>query len=211
MLVLGSTMIEKPVLSLHVGAPIAVTTFDLVDPENLHVIAYGVDGPEIKNDPEVGNILDVRDIRENSQQGIIVNSSDVFVNAGDVIQIDKVAELNFSLIGLKVVTRQGKKIGKIVDYTIDSNSFMVYQLIVQKPIGFSSLNEPQLTINRSQIVEIDDYKVTIKNDKQEVKVVEKKKKIEEEFQPNFVNPFRKPNYAPDEAEVDSGKASTTSE
>jgi hypothetical protein len=86
---------------------------------------------------------------------------------------------------------------------------MIYQLIVHRPVGFAAINDPNLTINRSQIVEIDDYTVTIKNDKEQVKVVEKKKKTEaEEFKPNFVNPFRKPSYAPEEASTDN--ASRTS-
>ena len=82
--------------------------------------------------------------------------------------------LDFNLVGLKVVDQRGKKLGKIVDYTIDSGSFMVYQLIVQRPV-MSSFIDPQLTINRSQIVEIDDFKVTIKHSTSKVKV--KKAKV----------------------------------
>jgi sporulation protein YlmC with PRC-barrel domain len=176
----------------------------------LNIIAYTVDGPAIKNDPEIGNILDVNDVRELGPEGLIINSSDVLVNREDVIRIDEVMKLNFNLVGLKVVTKNGKKLGKVVDYTFDSNSFMIYQLIVHRPVGFAAINDPNLTINRSQIVEIDDYTVTIKNDKEQVKVVEKKKKTEaEEFKPNFVNPFRKPSYAPEEASTDN--ASRTSE
>ncbi|MBR0133798.1 PRC-barrel domain-containing protein [Candidatus Saccharibacteria bacterium] len=210
MLVIGSTMIGNSVLSLHIGGPIGVTKSAVIDPENLNIIAYTVDGSVIKSDPEIGNILDVKDVRELGPEGFIINSSDVLVNREDIIHLDEVMSLNFNLVGLKVVTKKGKKIGKIVDYTFDSNSFMVYQLIVQRPVGFAALNDPQLTINRSQIVEIDDYKVTIKHDTEQVKVVEKKKKVEkEEFTPNFVNPFRKPSYAPDEASTDN--TSRTSE
>ena len=211
MLVIGSTMIGNSVLSLHIGGSIGVTKSAVIDPENLNIIAYTVDGPIIKNDSEVGNVLDVNDVRELSTEGLIINSADVLVKREDVIRVDEVMKLNFNLVGLKVVTKDGKKIGKVVDYTFDSNSFMVYQLIVQRPIGFASINDPHLTINRSQIVEIDDYTVTIKHDKEQVKVVEKKnKKAEaEEFKPNFVNPFRKPSYAPDEASADN--ASRTSE
>ena len=210
MLVIGSTMIGNSVLSLHIGGAIGTTKEAIIDPENLNIIAYTVDGPAIKNDPEVGNILDVNDVRELGPEGLIINSTDVLVKREDIIRVDEVMKLNFGLVGLKVVTQKGKKIGKVVDYTFDSNSFMVYQLIVQRPVGFASFNDPHLTINRSQIVEIDDYKITIKHDKEQVKVVEKKKKVEkEEFTPNFVNPFRKPSYAPDEASADS--ASRTSE
>ena len=210
MLVIGSTMIKNSVLSLHVGGPIGQTSSAIIDPENLNILGYTVEGPAVRNNSEVGNILDVNDVRELGAEGLIINSADVLVKREDVIRIDKVMDLNFNLIGLKVVTKDGKKIGKVIDYTFDSNSFMIYQLIVHRPVGFAAFNDPQLTINRSQIVEIDDYTVTIKHDKEQVKVVEKKKKVEkEDFVPNFTNPFRKPSYAPDEASADN--ASRTSE
>ena len=56
--------------------------------------------------------------------------------------------------------------------------------------------------------EIDDYKITIKHDKQQVKVPEKpKEKASEEFEPNYTNPFRKPDYAHSEDSVDDNSSS----
>ena len=200
-------MIGMPVLSLHVGGMIAQTREAVVDPEDLKIVAYTLEGPLIKNDPEVGDILDVNDVREMSETGLIVDSSDRFTTRDDVIRFDKIMSLGFSLIGLKVVTPDGKKLGKVIDYTVDTSTFMVYQLIVQRPF-MSSLIDPELTINRSQIVEIDDYKVTIKHDKTQIKVPKATEKEPEEFVPNFVNPFRKPAYT-DEDSTDN--SSTTSE
>ena len=200
-------MIGMPVLSLHVGGMIAQTCEAVVDPEDLKIVAYTLEGPLIKNDPEVGDILDVNDVREMSETGLIVDSSDRFTTRDDVIRFDKIMSLGFNLIGLKVVTPDGKKLGKVIDYTVDTSTFMVYQLIVQRPF-MSSLIDPELTINRSQIVEIDDYKVTIKHDKTQIKVPKATEKEPEEFVPNFVNPFRKPAYT-DEDSTDN--SSTTSE
>ena len=83
---------------------------------------------------------------------------------------------------------------------------MVYQLIVQRPV-MASLIDPQLTINRSQIVEIDDFKVVIKNGKSEVKVKKETKADSEDFVPNFVNPFRKPSHAVEDYDDSSSKIS----
>lgn len=210
MLLVGSKMIGASVLSLHVGGKIAETRTDIVDPEDLRVIAYTLEGPIIRNDPEVGNVLLTEDVREISDSGLIVDSADRFVMREDIIHLDEVMNLGFSLIGLKVVTQDGKKIGKISDYTIDSTTFSVYQLIVQRPF-MSSLMDPELTINRSQIIEIDDFKVTIKHDKAQVKMPKRSQEeaTEEEFVPNFTNPFRKPAYTDDESTVES--SSKTSE
>lgn len=198
-----------PVLSLHVGGAVANTKRAIIDPEDLKVIAYTLEGAIIKNDPEVGDILDTKDVREVSESGLIVDSTDRFTTREDVVHLDEVMGLNFNLVGLKVVTTDGKKLGKISDYTLDSNTFMVYQLIVDRPF-MSSLIDPELTINRSQIVEIDDYKVTIKHDKAQVVVPKKKEKVEEEFVPNFTNPFRKPAYSEEES-IDDESSSDMSE
>lgn len=203
MLLIGSKVASMPVLSLHVGGPIAEIREAVIDPEDLKVIAYTLDGAIIKNDPEVGNILDTQDVREISNSGLIVDSADRFTTREDVIRFDKVMDLGFHLVGLKVVTTDGKKLGKIVDYTLDSSTFMIYQLIVQRPF-MSSLMDPELTINRSQIVEVDDFKVTIKHEKAQVKMPKEKKKAEpEEFVPNFTNPFRKPAYTEEDSIDDS--------
>lgn len=203
MLLIGSKVANMPVLSLHVGGPIAEIREAVIDPEDLKVIAYTLDGPIIRNDPEVGNLLDTQDVREISGSGLIVDSADRFTTREDVVRFDKVMNLGFHLVGLKVVTTDGKKLGKIVDYTLDSSTFMIYQLIVQRPF-MSSIMDPELTINRSQIVEVDDFKVTIKHDKAQVKMPKEKKKAEpEEFVPNFTNPFRKPAYTEEDSIDDS--------
>ena len=194
MLIVGSKLLGYPVLSLHVGGEIARTDTAIINPDGLQIVAYTLSGAILKNS-DVGNILEVSDVRELSPRGMIVDSSDDFVIREDIIRLDEIMKLNFRLIGLKVVSQDGKKLGKVSDYTVDSGSFMVYQIIVQRPT-MKALLDPELTINRSQIVEIDDYQIIIKNEEEKVKVEAKAK----EFTPNFVNPFREPNYASRDSE-----------
>ena len=188
MLLVGSKLLDFPVMSLHVGGEVARTAEAIIDPAELKVVAYTLSGPLLSSG-EYGDILETSDIREVSNLGMIVDSTDVFSHRSEVIRLDKIMSLNFELVGLRVVSEDGKKLGKVSDYTIDADSFTVYQLIVRRPFLKSAL-DPELTINRSQIVEIDDYKIIIKHEKENVPVQEQAK----EFVPNFVNPFREPNY-----------------
>lgn len=199
MLTVGSRIVNYPVLSLHIGGEVAKTKRAIVAPEDLKIIAYELEGPLIAS-PEVGNILSTDDVRELSPRGLIIDSLDVLVRRDEVLKLDEVMALNFSLEGLKVVTEKGKKLGKVIDYTFDADSFMVFQLIVQRPL-MESFIDPQLTINRSQIIEIDDYKVTIRHEAEKVKI--RKEQSAEEFVPNFTNPFKKPSYAPKEGASES--------
>ena len=182
MLVNASRLINYPVLSLHVGGPIAWTNSTIVDPEKLKIVAFVVDGPAIKNDPEAGNILEISDIREFADTGMIIDSVSDFVNQGDVIKLDKIMELNFFLNGLKVET--------IIDFVVDTETFTVHQLVVKRP-AIKSFIDPELIIPRSEIVEVNDYKIIVKDEEEKIR----KRVAHEEFVPNFVNPFREPDFS----------------
>ena len=84
---------------------------------------------------------------------------------------------------------------------------MIYQLNVQRSMGLASFNDPFLTINRSQVIEIDDYKVTIKHDKEEVKISKRETQKTDEAPREFVNPFRKPAF--DQSDESSSESSSS--
>ena len=186
----ASRLVNYPVLSLHVGGPIAWVNSIIVDPEKLKIIAFNVGGPAVKNDPEAGNILEVSDVREFADSGMIVDSIEDFVSHGDVIKLDKVMELNFELNGLKVETKHGTKLGKIIDYIVDTETFTVHQLVVKRPV-IKALVDPELIIPRKEIVEVNDYKIIVKDEEEKIR----KRATREEFVPNFVNPFREPDFS----------------
>ena len=190
MLVNASRLLNYPVLSLHVGGPIAWVDAEVVDPEKLKIVAFYVSGPVVQNDPEVGGILESRDVREFSNLGMIVDSEEVFVNQGDVAKLDKILSLNFSLMGLKVETKKGSRLGKIIDFVVDSETFMIHQLIVKRPFT-KALLDPELIIPRKEIIEVNDYKIIVKDEEDKIR----KKAVKEEFIPNFVNPFREPDFS----------------
>ena len=190
MLVNASRLLNYPVLSLHVGGPIAWVDEEIVDPEKLKIVAFYVSGPVIQNDPEVGEILEARDVREFSNLGMIVDSAETFVNPGDVAKLDKILALNFSLIGLKVETKKGSKLGKIIDFVVDSETFMVQQLVVKRPM-VKAFIDPELIVPRKEIVEVNDYKIIVKDEEDKIR----KKAMKDDFIPNFVNPFREPDFS----------------
>ena len=200
MLVYASRLIGTPVLSVQAGGRIAVIAEPIVDPDNLKIIAFKLAGPLIAKSN--ANILDVRSIREYSNYGIVIDDIDELLEKDDVVKISDVLRLNFALNGLKVETKKGSKLGKIEDYTLTSEDFVVQQLIVKRPM-IKSFIDPELTIPRKEIVEITDYKIIVKDEEKTIKIKAEK----EEFVPNFVNPFRKSeqDFAPAEAKSEKPK------
>lgn len=191
MLVYNSKLIGTPVLSLQTGAPVGFVKSSIVDPNDLKILAFRLDGHRMAKNS--ANILDISSIREYSNLGIVIDSIEELVTPSDVIKIQKVLELNFDLIGLKVETKKRSKLGKLVDFTVTPEDFIVQQIIVHRPT-MKALVDPDLTISRKEIVEVTDYKVIIRDEEK----VLKDRAENEDFVPNFVNPFREkqPGFAP---------------
>ena len=195
MLVNQSKLLNTPVLSVQDSGRIATISSAIVDPDTLKIIAFRVYGAV--ND-EGGNVLDAKSIREYSNFGMVIDSRDELVSDSDIIKIQKAIELNFNPIGLKVETKKGSKLGKVLDYAVTNDNFTIQQLIVKRPT-IKSFLDPELIIPRSEIVEITDYKIIVRD---EEKVI-KERALKEDFVPNFVNPFRKteqPSPAPSHIE-----------
>ena len=103
MLVYNSQLIGTPVLSVQASGPIAQITSPIVNPDNLKILAFKLDGPIINT---TNYILDVKSVREYSHLGMVIDDNDELVGPEDVVKIKEVLDLNFNLIGLKVETKK---------------------------------------------------------------------------------------------------------
>ena len=166
MLVSGNRLIGTPILSMQAAGQIASISSIIVDPNTLKILAFHLSGPLVNH--AKANLIDVKSIREYSRFGCIIDSADELIEPEDVIKIKEILDLNFDLIGLKVETKKGSKLGKVSDFTVTTEDFMVQQIIVKRPI-MKALIDPELTIPRREIVEITDYKIIVKDEEKTIK------------------------------------------
>lgn len=187
MLIFGSDLKGKAVLSLHTSTPIATIDNPVINPYNLKIMAFKLTGPRL-DEPDNSYLL-VQDIREVSPIGFIVNSSDEIVAPNDIIKLKETIELEFSLLDNKVVSKKGSKLGKVINYTLDMATMTVEQLLVERPF-FKAFVDPELMIHRSKIIEITNEQIVIKDETEKPKI---KQTVKEKIEPvgEFVNPFRK--------------------
>lgn len=183
MLLLGSRLISTPVLGLQTGTKLAIAKKPIIDPSNLEILAYEVDGPLLSDYP---SYLMISDVRELSDVGMIVDSNDDFFGKDDVIRVKEILDLNFNLVGLNVIDQNNKKLGKVCDYSLDTDSFIIQQINV-KPQVLKSLTRADFLINRSQIIEINDYAVIVRSGLRKIEAIPKSEKL------SYVNPFRSTN------------------
>lgn len=184
MLILGSRYLERPVMSLQTGARLGVTERALIDPTNLTVAAYEVGGPLLTEHP---TYLRVAEIREIASIGMIIDSNDDLIGLDDVIRIKQLHEIDFRLLDMPVIDENKRKLGKVSDYTLESNSFVIEQLHVKRGV-IRGITETSLLIHRGQVIRVTDNEIIVKSTAKKVAVepVTVAKRTE------YVNPFRQP-------------------
>lgn len=180
MLLPGSQLIGTPIMSIQTGAELARATEAIINPSDLTIVAYEVDGPTV--DPSAPLLL-VSDIREIGDIGMIIDSNDEFVSGEDIIKLKPLYELHFTVLDKPVLDENRKKIGKVEDYTVDIDSFAIQQLTVRRPL-FQSFTDAELLVHRTQIIEINDTEIIIKSG--ELTTPE----VASTSSRHYINPFR---------------------
>ena len=148
---------NAPVMGLQTGSELARTSHPVIDPHTLEIIAYELTGPLLTTHP---TLLRIADVREFSDIGLIVDSSDEFVAVDDIIKLEEIYNLHFSPVGMPVIDERRHKLGKVDGYTIDTSGFLIQQLSIRRPL-FKSFADPQLLIHRTQITEINDKEIIV--------------------------------------------------
>jgi uncharacterized protein YrrD len=158
MLQLSNALLEKPVLSLQTGAPVGSTISAIINPNNLKIEGfYCQDRFEKKH-----MILVSRDVRDILPQGLVVDDHRALTEPEELVRLKDILEMKFELIGKPVYTDSKQRIGKVADFAADSTSLYVQKLYVARSI-LKSLNTGQLSVDRSNILEITNRKIVIQD------------------------------------------------
>jgi uncharacterized protein YrrD len=102
------------------------------------------------------------DVRSATNNLIIINSESDMSESVDLIRQQELIKSKFNLIGSKVVTQEGKLLGRVKDFTVDYDSFLTSKLHIRGSLIKRLLNE-SFIIDRSQIVDVKDNKVIVKS------------------------------------------------
>ncbi len=175
-------------MSLQTGQPLAKLGQPIINPNDLKIVAFYVSGPMVGFSPAV---LFSEDIREFGEMGAIVDSSDNILSPEGMVRLGEVMSYGFVLDSMNVVDEEKRKLGRVENYVLDPDTFMIQQLYL-KPKLMKSLSVAHLTVSRNQIVAIDNDKITVKTPTVREKAVKKAKAGTAPETVAFENPFRKP-------------------
>lgn len=156
MLMFGQQLIGKAILSLRTGTQIGEIREPLINPANLKIEGWYVNGPKAAGK----RILLTQDIRDLIPQGFVVNDLDSLTAIDELIRLRELIDLNFELIGKNVRTENKQKLGKVSDFTFNKNDSFIQKLYISQSI-VKSLSGGQAIVDRTQIIEISDKQIVV--------------------------------------------------
>lgn len=159
MLMLSTQLQKVPIMSLQSGGSLGIAAEEIIDPRKLKIVAYRISGPRIQEP----SVLHTSDIREVGPLGFIVDSTDEIMVLDDtLVRLNEVIAFQFQLSGKQVIDDRKKKLGKVVEYAIESESFLIQKLHVSQNI-LKNIKSSNLIIHRSQIIEITDKAIIVRS------------------------------------------------
>ena len=182
MLISIESLLDVPIMSLQTGTQLAETTAVIVDPRQLTIAAFYVEGPGLEVSP---SILHPADIRELSDIGIIVDDADKLMSLDGLVRLQEIIDFDFELVGLKVVDEHKRKLGKVSGYSIETGDYTIIQIYTEQSL-LRSLSTMSNTIHRSQIISVSNKQMVV----QAPTVREEVKQVAKDARQAFVNPFR---------------------
>lgn len=157
MITLGQQLIGKNIMSLRIGRPVGITTGVIINPNNLKIEGWYANEVDSKK----RLILLSQEVRDIIPEGFVVNDHEALTSPEDLVRLKKVLDYKFELVGKPVVSNHRRKVGKVTDYALDRNSFVIQKLHVEQSIVKSFMGGA-LMVDRNQIIEINDKKIIIK-------------------------------------------------
>jgi uncharacterized protein YrrD len=148
-----------PVISLQTGQTVAFLSDPIINPANLELMAFRLDTGKGKRE---STVLLVRDIRQLSPDGALIDSADELEDASEIIRLKEVIDGKFSLPGAMVITESGSRLGKVDNYTINPENSLVQKIHVRQSL-LRDFFMSNLIIDRQQIVDVTTKQIVVRD------------------------------------------------
>ena len=157
MLQLSASLFDQQVISLRSGSPIATARQPIINPHNLKILGWWC---QERGQPKPVILL-IEDVRETVKGGLAVDSEEVLALPEDLVRHKEILELNFELIGKPVLSKH-RRLVKVTEFSYNDGMF-VQKLYVATPLVKVFSKESTLIIDRTQIVEVTNKHIMVKD------------------------------------------------
>lgn len=132
----------------------------VIDPENGKVIAFVVNS----NGKLVISPIDI----ESWHDVIKIHSEEVIIGSDEILRVQEVINGGIHIFGSRVVTKDGDYLGKVKDFSIDSNGLGLLKIYAAKDI-LGLIRYDSRVISYKNIIEILPHKIVVKENLASVK------------------------------------------
>jgi len=160
--------IGLPIISEQAEGPVAFMKEVLINPETGAVMAISLVGSK--------KVISIADIRQWSMSGIRIVDETAIIDRSELIKLSEFSEEKVRIFAKQVAKEDGRVLGIVHDFVVDTQVGQLTQLYVVKKAFFFFTVEKRI-IDYREIVEILEDTVIVKND-----LSGKKERIEEFFE-----------------------------
>lgn len=153
---LSKSLLNRPVISLRSGSQAAVAVKPVINPHNLKILGWWCKLPGGQT-----RVLLAEDVRELVPDGLAINDEDDLCAPEDLVRHREILDIGFYLIDKPVRTKR-QKLGKVSDFSYNDGMF-VQKLYVARPLRKVFTTEDTLLIDRSQILEVTDHYILVRD------------------------------------------------
>lgn len=156
MLQLSDALLNRPILSLRTGSPVATATEPIINPNNLKIEGWYCHD----HFSRTTLILLEQDVRDIIKQGIVIDDHDVLVDPKELVRLKDLLNLHFELLGKAVYSESKSRLGKVSDYAVEVETLYIQKFYVAQSI-VKNFTGGSLSVDRSQITQITNKKIVI--------------------------------------------------
>lgn len=80
-------------------------------------------------------LASIEDVVDIDQAGLVIHSAENLVEPDEVVRIAQILNENFDLIGLSVISREGKSLGKVYNALVDTQTGSISRIYVRQFIN----------------------------------------------------------------------------
>lgn len=151
-LVLASSLKGLPVASIQDNAKVGVVRSALIDTQSGNIMGMIVN---------IGLFLPVKfiafsDIKDISRDGLVVQNKDEIVALADIVKAQEAYQKGFPLIGLKVKTKSGRRVGRVTDLALSLQIGCVMQFYVSGLLSERIIDYTKVTSLTKKGITIED-------------------------------------------------------
>lgn len=158
MLQLSASLVNLPVMSLRTSGMVAKAKTPITNPNNLKIEGWFCEDQFNRE----ALVLLTKDVRDIVPQGLAIDDYERLSPPEELVRLKEIIDLQFELLGKAVITDHRRRLGKVSDYAVDTTSFLVQKLYISQPL-YKTISGGQLSIDRSQIVEITNSQIVVRD------------------------------------------------